>query len=227
MPAYSTTDFELYDPDDPDKRIKFKADTVPSGVKRVLEAPDVDGPIAVGTGGGGPHTHPQSEVVGLVTDLAAKAPLVHSHAGIRNLAVLGSDIASAAVLTFANITGLSFPVVSGTNYRFYALILYTTSAATIGLRVSLTGPAMTHLAYTTHTGITAVGSAAAEFQNYQFVQDAGTISSASLSTTQGNLLVLEGICRPSANGTVQLRFAPETATANGVIIEAGSSLEWW
>lgn len=144
----------------------------------------------------------------------------------RTLVELGSDVASAASTAFANITGLSFSVTAGVTYRFYGLLLYTTSAATIGVRVSLTSPATTHLAYATRTGLSATGSAAAEWQNFQATADAGTVSTSSVSTS-GNLVVIEGVIRPSANGTVQLRFAPETATANGVVIKAGSSLEWW
>jgi len=146
----------------------------------------------------------------------------------RNLIVLAADVASAAVTTFADITGLSFPVTSGINYRYYALLLYTTSAATIGVRVSMTTPAFTHNAYMTRSPIIVGGSlTTVEWVNGASAADTGTVSTASMNTTGGNIITLEGIIRPSANGTFQLRFAPGTATANGVIIEAGSTLEWW
>jgi hypothetical protein len=149
----------------------------------------------------------------------------------RNLVLLGSDVASTASTSFQDITGMSFAVTSGVNYRFYAIIPYATSVATIGIRVSMTAPATSILAYTTRTspGVaagTAGGSTDQEWQNWQVATDSGTVSLQSLSTAS-NLIVLEGFIRPSASGTVQLRFAPETATASGVVIKAGASLEWW
>jgi hypothetical protein len=145
----------------------------------------------------------------------------------RHLIVLDGDVASSASTSFQNITGLSFPVIAGQNYRWQAVLLYTTSAATIGLRVSLTAPAFTHNAYITQTPIAVAGSASNLWGNGASAADTGTTSTGSMNTTGGNILVATGIIRPSADGTVQLRFAPETATANGVIIEAGSTLEWW
>jgi hypothetical protein len=144
----------------------------------------------------------------------------------RVVTELGSDVASTASTSFQNITGLSFTVTSGTKYRFYAMIVYTASAATIGLRVSLTAPATTLLAYNTHVPLSTTGSAANDWVNGQATTDAGTVSTSSPTTT-GNVLVLEGYILPSASGTVQLRFAPETATASGIVIKAGSTLEVW
>lgn len=118
-------------------------------------------------------------------------------------------------------------MVAGTNYRWQATILYTTSAATIGIRLATNGPAFTHNAYITETGVSTTGSATAGWHNAQSSHQAGTASSASITTTGGNLATASGIIRPSADGTFQLQFAPETATANGVVIEAGSTLEWW
>jgi hypothetical protein len=52
------------------------------------------------SGGGGPHTHPESDIVGLVADLAAKAPTVHTHpqGDITNLV---ADLAAKAATTQA------------------------------------------------------------------------------------------------------------------------------
>lgn len=145
----------------------------------------------------------------------------------RNLVTLGSDVASSASTSFQDITGLSFAVTSGVNYRFYAVICYTTSDITIGLKASLTAPAVTHLAYNFRTGGSSTASASAEYQSYQYLADNGSATVQSITTSGGNLLIMEGFIRPSADGTVQLRFAPETATANGIVIESGSTLEWW
>lgn len=145
----------------------------------------------------------------------------------RTLIVNAVDDASTAATTFQNITELSFAVTAGTTYRWQATILYTTSAATIGIRIAPSGPAFTQNAYLTWTGISTTGSASSGWHNSQTTLAAGTVSSASISTTGGNLIMATGVYKPSSSGTFQLQFAPETATANGVIIQDGSTLEWW
>lgn len=144
----------------------------------------------------------------------------------RRLLKLEEDVASTASTSFQDITGLKFDVLAGTDYRWFALLGYTCSATTIGLRVAVSAPSTTHLAYFTQTGISATGSLDAAWENAQSTTDAGTASTDSIAT-DGNILVMYGWIRPSAAGTVQLRFAPETATASGIVIEAGSTLEWW
>jgi parallel beta-helix repeat protein len=146
----------------------------------------------------------------------------------RTLVSLGSDVASTASTAFQNITGLSFSATSGTFYRFYALLLYTASATTIGVKGSVSGPAMTILAYETRSQLSATGSASNDWVNSAATVDAAALtSSTSSATTAGNILVIEGVFKPSATGTFILRFAPETATAAGITIKAGSTLEYW
>lgn len=149
-----------------------------------------------------------------------------------NMVELPADVSSSASTSFQDITGFSFSVVAGQAYRFYALLLFDASANTIGMRASLTGPASpTRLAYHTRTvpGATtggAVGANNAQFTNGQNSYDVGTTSTAAVGTT-GNLCIIEGIIIPSADGSVQFRFAPETNTSGGTVIKAGSSLQWW
>lgn len=145
----------------------------------------------------------------------------------RHLVPLLSDVGSANNTNFQDITGLSFAVASGVSYRWQATLLYYTSAATIGLRVAMTGPAFTHNAYFTATGLSTTGATNNGFFNTASATDTGTSSTASINTTGGNLIIATGLLLPSAAGTFQLRFAPETATTNGIIIKAGSTLEWW
>jgi hypothetical protein len=146
----------------------------------------------------------------------------------RTLVSLGSDVASTASTAFQDVTGLSFTATSGTFYRFYGLLLYTASATTIGVKGSVNGPSMTILAYDTRSQLSATGSAANDWVNSAAtVNAAALVSSTSSATTTGNILVIEGVFKPSATGTFILRFAPETATAAGITIKAGSTLEYW
>lgn len=139
---------------------------------------------------------------------------------------LASDVTFTAT-SFANITGLSFNVTSTVNYRFYAILVYTASVATCGIRVSMTTPSTTLFSYKTSTGLSTTGSTDSSWDNWQATTDAGTVSTSSISTS-GNLVILEGFIRPSASGTVQLRAAIETTTGSpSLVMKAGSSLRWW
>jgi hypothetical protein len=149
--------------------------------------------------------------------------------GQRTIVELASDVASTASTAFQDVTGLAWTVVSGASYRFKATLMYYTSVATIGIRVSIAIPSVTHSAYHTEVSVGAANgaNAAITFENWQTAADSGTTSADSMTTTGGNLCTIEGIIKPSAGGVLQIRFAPETATASGVIIKAGSTLEVW
>lgn len=146
--------------------------------------------------------------------------------GYRTLVTLGSDVASTNSISFQNITGLSFSVTAGNTYRFYGLLAYTASSITIGLRVSVQAPSTSFLAYTTRSPLNTNGSASNLWVNGKAGLDEGTASSSSAQSA-GTILVIEGMVTVTASGTLQLRFAPETATTNGIIIKAGSTLEYW
>jgi hypothetical protein len=144
---------------------------------------------------------------------------------------LGADVAdSSGACTFTAATGLSFAVKSATNYRFHANIIYTSAATTTGLGLAISGPATpTLVSYESVLPIAtatppastnaAVGTATA--------YDGGGCSASTPSTAStGWAATLDGLVRPSANGTVQLDFASEI-NGSAITIKAGSTLEWW
>jgi len=141
--------------------------------------------------------------------------------GYRSVVTLGSDVASTAATTFQDATGLSFTATSGVTYRFKATIAYTNSLTTIGSRWSVNGPKNSLLTYTADNTL----DAATRTINNASAYDTGTTSTTSIAGTQ--YATIEGIVTPSATGTFIVRFAPETATASGVVVKAGSTLEWW
>lgn len=141
----------------------------------------------------------------------------------RTLVTLTSDVASTASTAFQNVTGLSFSVTTGTTYRFKATIIYTASATTVGSRWAVSGPASpTLLAYNSNMALTTTTNSIINAAAY----DTGTASATSASTA-GNIATVEGIIKPSASGTLIIRFAPDAATASGIVVKAGSTLEWW
>jgi hypothetical protein len=133
--------------------------------------------------------------------------------------VAAADSASAAVTTYANITGLSWSVAANTRYDVYCNLIYSASAATIGLGISWTGPASpTRTHGQMVSGITTATVAGTAIVG----NDTGAATTASVATTN-NTATFEGVWENGANaGTLQMRFRPETATANGITIKTGS-----
>jgi hypothetical protein len=146
-----------------------------------------------------------------------------SGAGYRTLVTLGSDVANANATanTLADCTGLSFAVTSGTRYRFYALIWYTSAAATTGSRWTLNGPAATNMSYRSTYTLTATTITT----NFATAYSIPAASNAS-SLAAGDIAIIEGTILPSANGTVIVQFASEVASS-AITCKAGSTLEWW
>jgi hypothetical protein len=142
----------------------------------------------------------------------------------HHVVVLGSDQTNnnATACTIADVTGLSFAVTSGTTYRFHATINYTSAATGTGSRWSINGPTTSLLSYTSSYSLTTT----TQTLNYATAYDTPAGCSATSAATAGNLAILEGVIKPSANGTVTVRFASEVS-GSAVIAKAGSTIEWW
>lgn len=141
-----------------------------------------------------------------------------------NLVTLSADVTNnnATANTMADVTGLSFSVTSGETYKFKFTIPYTSAATTTGSRWAVNGPASpTLLNYTSHYTLTAT----TETVNYATAYDIPAASNAS-SLTAGNIAIIEGIIKPSANGTVIARFASEVSSS-AIVAKAGALLEWY
>ncbi|MFA4937361.1 MAG: hypothetical protein WC575_03690 [Patescibacteria group bacterium] len=141
----------------------------------------------------------------------------------RTLVTLGADVINnnATANTLATCTGLSFSVSSGTRYRFYALIWYTSAVATTGSRWTLTGPATTNMSYQSTYTLTATTITT----NFATAYSIPAASNAS-SIVAGNIAIIVGTILPSAAGTVAVQFASEIASS-AITCKAGSTLEWW
>ena len=144
--------------------------------------------------------------------------------GGRNRVELTSDVTNnnSSANTIADVTGLSFTATSGVIYRFYALINYTSAATTTGSRWSISGPASpTILAYRSSYTLTAT----TQTVNYASTYDTPAASNAT-SVTAANIAIIQGIIKPSAGGTVIVRFASEVSNS-AIVAKAESTLEWW
>lgn len=139
--------------------------------------------------------------------------------------VLGSDVTNnnAVANTIADVTGLSFSVTSGKFYWFEFHIAYTSAATTTGSRWSISGPASpTYLTYASWYSLT---STTRTENNHLQAYDVPAASNATSAATGNNYARIEGIIRPSADGTVIARFASEVANS-AIVAKAGSFLRY-
>jgi len=142
-----------------------------------------------------------------------------SNSAVDNV-ILGADVENVAADTLADVTGLSFPVVSGETYWFEFVIPYTAAATTTGSRWSINAPAATLLNYRSVYALTET----TETINHESVVNKPDAANAS-SLAAGNVAIITGIIKPSANGTVIARFASEIE-ASAITAKAGAFLRW-
>lgn len=141
----------------------------------------------------------------------------------RNIVSISSDVinSNAVANTLADVTGLSFSVTAGVLYHFYAIIPYTSASPSNGSRWTIDAPANILLNYVSRNTLTPT----TETVNYA---NAVNIPAASNNTSSvsGNLAIIEGLIKSSVNGTLQIKFASETANT-AITAKAGASLEYW
>lgn len=141
-----------------------------------------------------------------------------------NIAVLGSDVTNnnGTANTIADVTGLSFSVVSGKMYYFEFNIVYTAAATSTGSRWSINGPTTTYLCFTSEYSLTASTSTRnAALQTY----DLPAASNATSGATGNNWAFINGIIQPSADGTVIARFASEVSSS-AIVAKANSFVRY-
>lgn len=131
-----------------------------------------------------------------------------------------ADVANAHATpdTLADITGLTYAVTAGDSYQFRAVIPYTSAATTTGARFTINGPAMTSINFVSRWTLTAT----TEYFFYSSALLGGTVQASSLAA--GNVAVITGHCKPSADGTLAVQFSSEV-TVSAITALAGSTFE--
>lgn len=128
---------------------------------------------------------------------------------------------NAVANTMADVTGLQFPVITGKSYGFEFLIPYTAAATGTGSRWSINGPANTLLNYRSTYTLTAT----TETTNYASAYDMPSAAGAT-SLAAGNIAIIQGVVKPSADGEIVARFASEVA-GSAITAKAGASVKFW
>lgn len=141
--------------------------------------------------------------------------------------VVASDVTFATAATFADITGLTCPLLSGKKYNFLSHLYHISNATTTGAQFGVNiGAAPTALLVGTIDTVTASVTAS--------VHSAGTVTArdtAVTAQTTGSaavtLAIISGFIQPSADGTFAMRATSEVTVASGLIVKAGSWLRIW
>ena len=141
------------------------------------------------------------------------------------MTILNADVVNnnATANTIADVTGLAFAVNAGASYYFKFVVKYTAAATTTGSRWSISGPlSPTQLIYKSSYSLT---SSTRTLNEGLAAYDLPTASNATSAATNSNIAEVSGFITPSANGTVNLRFASEIANS-AITARTGSYVEW-
>jgi hypothetical protein len=122
--------------------------------------------------------------------------------------------------TYVDVTGFSFPVVSGKVYEFKFTCIYSSAAQTTGAKWSIQGPAFSQLDYYSQNDNNGGLNFWPGLQTYDDVAIVGTTTSKTAGGNS-NRAVVEGYITASANGNVILRFASKVA-ASAITARIGS-----
>lgn len=126
--------------------------------------------------------------------------------------------------TLADATGLFFSVKSGVYYQFQFAVAYTSTVATVGLKLSVTNPAFTAFVARADIPCQAQDGGTNHYTGYIHYSDDPVISPNTPNIAPSNYFAtVTGLILPSADGILQLRFAAEAA--GSVVVKRGS-LGW-
>ena len=139
----------------------------------------------------------------------------------RTVITLTADVTNnnANGNTLQDVTGLSFNVLAGIFYRFYAMIPYTSEQTSNGSRWTITTPATSFISYVSRYADNP------ETVNYCSAINLPTTCTSN-SNLIGNMAVIQGVIKPSVSGTVQIRFASKSGN-KAIVAKAGGTLEYW
>lgn len=122
--------------------------------------------------------------------------------------------------SYADVTGLSFPVEAGKTYRFNFMIPFITGADIQGSGWSINGPAASFLRYTCQQtlDVDSVSHNVASAYNLPASANASSLAA-------GSMAIIEGLITPSAGGTVIARVRCETG-GHSVTAQVGSNVQF-
>ncbi len=143
----------------------------------------------------------------------------HNTVGIWNTLIAPANVVNQTADVLADVSGLTFPVVSGQVYEFKAELPYTSGASTTGVRFVVNGPAVTFLNGRSKYPLgTATTFTETTFSAVQIPAAANADTMAA-----GGIGSIAGFIKPSADGTFAIQVASENNT-QPITVLAGATL---
>lgn len=154
--------------------------------------------------------------------------LITNTAALDRKLYVNADVTNATT-SWADVTGLTCPLLSGKHYNFQAFLIHRTNATTTGARFGVNiGAAPTQLAVHGQSQITSSVTAATFGASAMVTAlDTAIVVETTGPGATNMLCTMGGWIQPSANGTFAVRCQSEVATANALIVEAGSWCRIW
>ena len=163
----------------------------------------------------------------LRADATWAAPAGGPGGGITTLRKTANQTINSGAGVFTDITGLTFAVVSGTDYAFEFYITFQSAATATGWKAGVNCPAGT-LDFWAGSDIIANGAAgvATHTERHNTVRDDMTLLTATITQAVELNVRIKGRYLCTASGTFAARFANELAANTQIVVQKGS-WGWW
>ncbi len=156
--------------------------------------------------------------------VGGSATTLHSHAGgggESETVVLKTGDTANSTTTLSNAVDLVFTALANKTYLIEGFIVYDSSATTVGIKLSATGPTSP----TRMAGHFVTDAANGTPDSSSFNANDVTATTSASSFTAGNIAALHCVLVNGSNqGSFQIRFAAETTGT--VTVKAGSCLRY-
>lgn len=141
---------------------------------------------------------------------------------LDKIIIMASDSTHATAATFADIAGMTCPLLSGKKYAIEAHLFHTNNASTTGSQFSYNiGNAPTVSLFGNYSAVTNSVTAGTMATGTATARDTAITAQTTGQTATG-YTVLGGMIQPSADGTFALRATSEVTVASGLVVKAGS-----
>ena len=160
------------------------------------------------------HSHPQSDITNLVSDLSGKSDSAHTHAGLVNLARVNADVQNSSNSSFTNL--FTIPILANEVWSFECYVYFLTAATTTGIVLqgdSPASPVASQLSLVT-------GETATAIRNLVGAQGVALVGTAGLATVLEARL--SGTIENGSNaGNIVIKFRSEV-NGSAVTVKRGS-----
>lgn len=148
--------------------------------------------------------------------------LIDAAAKLNKMLYVTANSVHATAATFAVITGLSTPVLSGRRYTFLCQLAAITNATTTGAQFGIGGVAMTEMLAMGQSVLLGSPTASATITTgvVTAVNTAVMAQTTGAATNQPHYM--SGYFQPSADGTVEIRATAEVTVASALTVLKGS-----